>query len=125
MAEETTQAITFKAQDSGKTTSAHMRVRSYSDKEQNMRALKALLKFWGIALVCVLIPVAHFLLVPLFFIMGVVKAAKLRHQAQDGLDAQGQCPACEENITLPLDGHAELPQWLDCPQCGKALELRA
>ncbi len=116
--------ILFKAQQSGQSSAATMHIRRYTDKEQTIRAIKTLLKFWGIAACCVLIPVAHFFLVPLFFIMGIVKAFKLKNKAEEGLDAQGKCPACQQDILLNLDNNAELPQWLNCPQCDAALALQ-
>lgn len=123
MPTEQTIAIQFKGQKSKVDKPATMLVRNFTEKEQKIRAIKTLLKFWGIALLCVLIPVAHFILVPLFFIMGIMKAVKLLHKAEDGLHAEGDCPACEQQIQLNLDNNAELPQWMDCPECSEGIEL--
>ena len=123
MAEEIIKDIHFKGQRTKLIKPAKMYIRTYSEKEQKVRAIKTLLKLWGIAAVCVLIPIAHFLLVPLFFIMGILKSAKLLHKAEDGLYAEGACPSCEQNMKLLLENNAELPQWIDCPKCSEAIEL--
>ncbi len=125
MAEEVTRNIHFKNQKSAKRTSAHMRVRVYTPQEQKMRALKSLLTFWAIAAVCVLIPIAHFILVPGFFIGGIIVALRTRKQSEEGLAANGACPGCRKDIELRLEKQAELPQWHTCPECGESLELQA
>jgi len=123
MPEQVTRTIHFKSQKSAHISDAKMFVQTYNDKEQKIRAIKTLLLFWLIAAVCVLIPIAHFLLVPGFFIVGIIKAIKLWSKAEDGLSAKGDCPACQNSITFNLEGSTELPQWKDCPECGESLEL--
>jgi len=123
MPQEIIKDIQFKGQKSKVMNPAKMWIQSFSEKEQKVRAIKTLLKFWGIAALCILIPIAHFLLVPLFFIMGIVKAMKLLHKAEDALYAEGTCPACEQHVKLPLENNAELPQWIDCTNCKQPIEL--
>ncbi|WP_038250404.1 hypothetical protein [Ghiorsea bivora] len=123
MPQEIIKDIHFKGQKSKVMNPAKMWINTYNEKEQKVRAIKTLLNFWGIAALCILIPIAHFLLVPLFFIMGIMKSMKLLHKAEDGLYAEGNCPACEKQIKLNLDNNADLPQWIDCPNCKQAIEL--
>ena len=123
MPQEIIKNIQFKGQKSKTVNPAKMWIQSFNEKEQKVRAIKTLLKFWGIAALCILIPIAHFLLVPLFFIMGIVKFMKLLHKAEDGLYAEGTCPSCEQHVKLTLENNAELPQWIDCPNCKQAIEL--
>jgi hypothetical protein len=123
MPEQITRAIQFKSQKEKHISDAQMFVQTYNDKEQKIRAIKTLLLFWLIAAVCVLIPIAHFLLVPGFFIVGIMKAIKLWNKAEDGLNAQGECPVCHKQITFNLEKSTELPLWRDCPECGESLEL--
>jgi len=125
MPEQQTRIIRFKSQKSGASSSAEMHVNTFTQQEQKVRALKALLKFWAIAAVCVLIPIAHFLLVPGFFIGGIIVASRQWKTEEEGLDATGACPACNNNICIKLDKNADLPQWKDCPECGGPLELQA
>jgi len=124
MAEKITREIQFKSQTSGKSNPANMQVIMFTQQEQKMRALKSLAMFWVIATLCILIPIAHFILVPGFLIGGVVAASQRWKTKQEGVDATGSCPACHNDICIKLDKNAELPQWKDCPECADPLELR-
>ncbi len=125
MSEKITHKIKFKSQKNGKTMSAEMRVTAFSIQERKMRALKTLLGFWLIATVCILIPIAHLILVPGFLIGGYIAAKRRWHTAEEGIDASGPCPACENDICIKLEKDADLPQWHDCPECSGPLELQA
>jgi hypothetical protein len=125
MSETMIQPIRFKSQKNNNTNDAEMQVIAFTKQEQKTRALKTLMLFWAIALVCVLIPIAHFFLVPGFLIGGAIAAKRRWNKEKEGIDASGVCPACKNNIRIPLDKNAELPQWHDCPECGDALELQA
>ncbi len=123
MAEATEQSIQFKDQGSGACGEAVMRLNRYTSQEARLRAIKRLCLFWLIAAVCVLIPIAHFILVPAFFLGGIVTASRLWRCLAEGIDACGDCPACRNAVTIDLEKSAELPQWRNCPQCGASLEL--
>ena len=125
MAEQISRTILFKSQKNGETSPAEMHLTTFTLKEQKMRALKTLLSFWLIATICVLIPIAHFILVPGFLIGGIIAAKRRWDKPEEGIDASGACPACENNICIKLDKNAELPQWHDCPECNDPLELQA
>ncbi len=125
MAEQQIHKIQFKSQKSGEFSPADMHVVTFTQQEQKMRALKSLLTFWGIAILCVLIPIAHFLLVPGFFIGGIIMASRRWKITEEGIDTTGACHACGNNICIDLDKNAELPQWKDCPQCAEPLALQA
>ena len=125
MAEHITRKIQFRHQASGKAAPADMHVTQFSPKEQKIRALKSLFAFWLIAAVCILIPIAHFLLVPGFLIGGVIVASRRWKTEEEGSDASGPCPVCSHSISIDLDKNAELPQWHDCPECAEPLELKA
>jgi len=124
MPENITHTIEFKSQASGNTTPAQMHITEFSVAEQKSRAIQSLLKFWLIAAVCILIPIAHFLLVPGFFIGGIIVASRRWKTEQEGDDASGNCPACDNHITIPLEKNADLPQWHDCPECADPLQLQ-
>lgn len=123
MGENVTRSIEFKSQSSDNVSSAEMHLNAFSPQEMKMRALQSMLGFWVIAAICVLIPIAHFVLVPGFFIGGIVVASRRWKTAEEGLDATGPCPECGKDICIPLDKIAELPQWHDCPDCSKPLAL--
>jgi len=124
MPENLTHAIEFKSQLSGNTTPAQIHITEFSVAEQKSRAIQSLLKFWLIAAVCILIPIAHFLLVPGFLIGGVIVASRRWKTEQEGIDASGDCPACHNQITIPLEKNADLPQWHDCPECADPLQFQ-
>src|SRR6185503_7590772 len=61
-----------------------------SPADRMRRALLGLGTFWGIAILCVFIPIAHFVLVPSFLIIGIVvgvrrvRALRRRALVRDG-----------------------------------------
>ncbi len=125
MAEEVTRNIQFKSQKNNNINPAEMHLLTFSIQEQKVRAIKTLLLFWTIATVCVLIPIAHFILVPGFLIGGIVAAKRRWGKSEEGVYARGICPDCKNTISINLDKNAELPQWHNCPECGDMLELQA
>jgi len=125
MAEQITRAIRFKSQKNGESSTAEMHVIIFSQQEQKIRALKSMMIFWAIAALCILIPIAHFILVPGFLIGGIIVASRRWKVKEEGIEATGSCPACHNNICIKLDKSAELPQWKDCPECTDPLELQA
>ncbi|MDQ6951541.1 MAG: hypothetical protein Q9M26_07730 [Mariprofundales bacterium] len=124
MSEKITRNIAFKSQSSGAITPAEMRIIAYSSQERTMRAVKSLVGMWLIAAACVVIPIAHIILVPTFFIAGIVIASRKKKMAEEGRDASGSCPACQNDICINLSKEAGLPQWHHCPECSDSLELR-
>lgn len=124
MAELITRNILFKSQSGGETTAAEMRIATFTEKEQKARAIKSLLIFWAIAVVFALIPIVHLIAVPAFLIAGVVVARRRWGTEKEGRDAEGACPACGKDIKLDLDKNSELPQWHNCPDCMRPLELQ-
>jgi len=125
MAEQITRAIQFKSQKNSESSTAEMHVIIFSQQEQKIRALKSMMIFWAIATLCILIPIAHFILVPGFLIGGIIVASRRWKVKEEGIKATGSCPACHNNICIKLDKSAELPQWKDCPECTDPLELQA
>jgi len=125
MAEKIIRAIRFKSQKNGGSGPAEMHVVIFTQQEQRMRALKSMMTLWAIAALCILIPIAHFILVPGFLIGGIVAASRRWNTKEEGIEATGSCPACHNGICIKLDKNAELPQWKDCPECSDPLELQA
>jgi len=125
MAEKITRAIQFKSQKNSERNLAEMSVIIFTQQEQKIRALKSMMVFWAIAALCILIPIAHFILVPGFLIGGIIVASRRWKLKEEGIKAAGSCPACHNEICIKLDKNAELPQWKDCPECADPLELQA
>jgi hypothetical protein len=87
------------------------------------RALKALSKWWGIALLSVFIPVAHFVLVPSFILFGLYQFSQRLGAVQVPADAHGKCPDCGAEQPLELASRWEVPQLVTCRQCHRGLRL--
>ena len=63
-------------------------------------ALKKLAIFWGIALVSVLLPVVHFVLVPLFFFLGFFFAYRGFKSEGQVLSGETTCPHCGTKVVV-------------------------
>lgn len=97
----------------------------FDSAERGRRALLWLVGFWAAAGVSVLIPLAHFVLVPGFFLAGPVMAWRVWRVDTVADHAEGRCPMCTAEVTLPLEADDSLPKWTYCPKCKASLQLRA
>jgi hypothetical protein len=77
-----------------KKTAGHIRARYFDKSERSERALKVFGLCWGIGIFCIIIPLAHFILVPGFLLAGPIVAFFFYHQTDIVLDGSGPCPAC-------------------------------
>ncbi len=123
MTEQITRNIRFVSQ-AGKHRPAQMHLATYAPPERKKRALKALLGYWLLSVLSIPIMIAHFILVPGFFIAGILVAFKRWKTVEEAENASGQCPACDNRICIGLEKKSELPQWHDCPECSEPLELQ-
>ncbi len=98
------------------------RIRALQPWERIRNALPKLGTFWGIGLFCVLLPLVHFILVPLFLCLGIYFAAKTA--AVRGLVVSGAapCPGCGSPYVLK-PGLAQWPIADVCGGCRRDLEL--
>jgi hypothetical protein len=87
------------------------------------RALRALGQWWGVALLCVFIPVAHFALVPGFFLFAIYQFFQRLGTAAIGKGAQGTCPDCGVEQEFELAGRWRVPQLVSCRACRRGLRL--
>lgn len=110
--------------DAGAIRHGELRVRKFSGRERWLRALGMLGALWGLAVVAVFIPIAHFVLVPGLLLAGPVLAV-LRYRAGEVVEgACGECPTCGRAITVVLDPAARLPLWTYCPPSNDPICLR-
>ena len=77
---------------SGRITQGVCTVLSFDRSARLRRAWTALAAWWGVALGCVFIPVAHVLLVPSFFGFGIYQFIDRVRTAELTRDARGACP---------------------------------
>lgn len=95
----------------------------YTPRDRVQRAGKILGLMWLGAVITVFIPIAHFFLVPGFFIGGIVMAT-LRYKVVESADkVTGTCPTCKESVIISLDESDKLPVWKYCPSCNNAVQL--
>ncbi|HEY2824984.1 MAG TPA: hypothetical protein VGI83_05515 [Gemmatimonadales bacterium] len=87
------------------------------------RSIRGLLQCWGIAILCIFIPVAHFFLVPGFFIAGVVVFVRRRGQSVVVVSARGRCPDCSTEQAFDAPARWEPEFAVDCRQCHRRLRL--
>ena len=106
-------------------TAATVLVVSYDRAQRVRRALKGLGTWWGAALVSVLIPIAHFVLVPSFFLYGVYTFARRLTADQVAVAGRGTCPDCGREQPLDVTGRWSLPRTTSCRYCQRSLQLTA
>jgi len=87
------------------------------------RALRALGQWWGVALLCVFIPVAHFALVPGFFLFAIYQFFQRLGTPAIGRGAHGTCPDCGVEQEFELAGRWRVPQLVSCRACRRGLRL--
>jgi hypothetical protein len=78
----------------GKKASGEVRMMHWEAADRRKRALKSWGLFWGIGLFCVIIPLAHFILVPSFLLAGPIVAFFVYNQTDVILGGTGTCPDC-------------------------------
>jgi len=95
----------------------------FSSADRTGRALKVLGVCWLIAGVTVLIPLAHFVLVPGFFIAGPVMAL-MRYKVDKAAEKVAvKCPECEKNVEIQMEASDWPPMYTYCPKCNTGVEL--
>ena len=88
------------------------------------RAAKAWVVLWALAVVSVLIPVAHFILVPAFFIAGPITALGRFRQENGILGGSGPCPACGGRVVI--EAHDDDWPFFDiCGLCRASVRIEA
>ncbi len=97
-------------------------IKEYNPRERGMRALKIGAAFWGGAVVSVLVPVLHFVLVPGLFISGPIMAWIQYKQENQIHDAKITCPECKKDIEIKkISGNWPLKSV--CPHCSAQMYL--
>lgn len=87
------------------------------------RALSGLGMCWALALGGLFIPVAHFILVPTFMVVGIVVAVKRAREDRRLLLLRGACPRCGAAQEFKPGGRFATGPSVDCPKCHGTLTL--
>lgn len=117
------QPVTITLQDSARAPSSGVvQVTPLSLGQRLFRAGKTLLLLWLVALACAPLPGLHFVLVPGFFVSGLVVAV-LKVRAVVRVDERAvPCPKC--GTLVPVEaGTVGWPARLLCPECSARLVL--
>lgn len=89
---------------------------TYTKQERTRRALTRLFAFWGLAVVSILIPVFHFVLVPLFFLLAPFLARKTYKEEATLEACEIPCPECKQ-LTKFQKNSGQWPLHDNCPHC--------
>lgn len=107
----------------GHPTTGSVTIQEFNRDERWRRALVALAKWWSVALVSVFVPVAHFVLVPSFFLYGLWQGAKRIGTETVASDARGTCPDCGREQTFEVAMRWHTPQPVACRYCQRGLRV--
>ncbi len=117
--EKSTQPVILEA--GGKTSNGHAIMLLYSDQEKQSRAWKALFLFLGLGIVSIVLPLAHFFLVPGFLLASpfAYRWAKKQTGTLESLD--GPCPFCQKPLSQK-GGGLQWPLRFSCQACGEPVK---
>ena len=109
--------------DSNMNTNSEVAIIHLTKWERIVQALKILLLCWGIALLCVLIPGLHFILVPGGIILGIILFFKKIKLQEVLIQGPLICPEC--NLEFQAESTAfNWPKHEVCLHCGVEILLR-
>ena len=106
----------------GPPTPATLLVARFDRPARVRRAVTALAGCWGAMVVCVFIPIAHFVLVPSLFVAGIWQFFRRMKAAEQVRGAHGRCPDCDTEQDFEL-GSRRFPQSVTCGSCHRGLTL--
>lgn len=99
-----------------------MHVRKFNINERFQNAFKRLLLFWLAAGVCAFIPAVHFILVPLFLVLGLIGFGKALKIEAKIISGKGSCPSCHAMVNIS-SGLLTWPCKEICQSCGRAVRF--
>ena len=105
----------------GAPTDGVVEVVYFDSQDRFNRALKGLGLSWAAAVASILIPVAHFLLVPGLLIFGIVVFFRRLRMHRATVSIRGRCPDCGSEQEYEKGLVWEVPVSLVCGQCGRTL----
>lgn len=97
-------------------------IRTFTPQVVMAKVVQKLLMFWGAALFSVFLPVVHFVLVPLFFILGIFFAYRARNIKYEISLGEIHCPRCHSLVKIDkadfINSHKEI-----CQSCACVLKI--
>jgi hypothetical protein len=118
-----TQVTVLVRNDLDKQSSAELMIESLSAGGRFKRALKPLAICWGAAILCVLIPVLHFFLVPSGILLGLFLFYRQMTFHELLVGGLITCPQCSQGYQVATAAF-NWPKRENCPQCEAELIVR-
>jgi hypothetical protein len=115
MTQESEFPVTLTTSD-GKRTNGTVVVQFWDRKQRRARALKAAGISLGLAVVSILIPLAHFILVPSFLVAAFVIFPKIYNKESGVVGGKGICPNCNAPFVV-VKGPFKWPIHDLCDKC--------
>ncbi|QLY27014.1 hypothetical protein [Bdellovibrio sp. KM01] len=103
-------------------TSGELEIKVFNQADKTRTALKKLALWWGLSLISVLLPVVHFVLVPLFFFLGFFFAWKGFKSEGQVLDGRTTCPHCGNPVNVGK-GELNWPVTEICQSCARVVRM--
>jgi len=110
-------------EDEGKRTEGYANRYDLSKGARIVRALKMLGIFWFVMILTVFVPVLHFVLVPLFLLLGLILATTTYLETGIVSDGQINCPNCQGHIVFENEVE-NWPRVQRCPHCSFTLKIQ-
>ena len=101
------------------------RVRTRDPAERSARAARAAGVCVLLAAVSVLLPIAHFVLVPGFLVAAPIVAMRRLREGASIVALAGTCPRCNETRTFEVKGPFGKDVRTTCATCSFAIEVEA
>ncbi len=118
MSRGTGQPVVLRAGE--KRSVGEVRVERWDRSARLLRAARRWGILWGIAVVSILVPVAHFVLVPAFLIAGPIGGLARYRERSAVLGGEGGCPSC--GARMSIDAHPDRWPFLEhCDACQRAV----
>lgn len=117
-----THPITITADRDGKTSHGEIRIQSWDKRERTIRALKTWALCWCGAVLSVILPLVHFILVPGLFVAGPLLAYWISGQESVILDGTASCPSCGKELRIARAKY-RMPASELCTQCQSSLKI--
>lgn len=100
----------------------YVEVELFHSSDRTKLILKKLAMFWGISILSILIPVFHFVTVPLFFFLGIFFAYRSSKSEGRVLSGKTHCPHCQSEV-LVKEAELQWPLSEICQSCARVLRI--
>jgi hypothetical protein len=114
-------AVLLKGYDEA-TAPGELRIQEWNKRERTLRAMKFGGACLGLAIVSVILPLLHFVLVPGFLLAGPIVAFVVLGQEAVVLGGKGICPYCKKTMTIVRNA-PRFPISDMCEHCQKSVKI--